>query len=78
MMADANREKSLKAFQTILEGHKDQVSKDHVIYSHIQNLYDNLLEQNLMKIVVPYSKVEISHIAELVNLKQNVVQAKYK
>jgi 26S proteasome regulatory subunit N6 len=29
-----------------------------------------------MKIVKPYSRVEISHIAELVNLPTNVVQSK--
>lgn len=75
-MANANRSKSLKDFQDILQDNKEHIARDAIIESHIQNLYDNLLQQNLMKIVVPYSRVEITHIASLVNLSTAHVQNK--
>lgn len=75
-MAGANEKKSLKDFQRILETNEELVKRDPIIESHIKNLYENLLQQNLMKIVVPYSRVEIDYVAKLVNLSPTVVQAK--
>lgn len=75
-MARAHNDKSLREFQIILEENKELIEKDEIIYSHVQNLYENLLQQNLMKIVEPYSRVEIEYIAELVNLDPSEVQSK--
>lgn len=75
-MAKAHRDKSLREFQVILEENKALIEKDPVVFSHVQDLYENLLQQNLMKIVEPYSRVEIDYIAELVNLEPNHVQSK--
>lgn len=75
-MAEANDKKSLKDFQRILEENEALVKKDPIIESHINNLYENLLQQNLMKIVVPYSRVEIDYVAKLVNLSPQIVQEK--
>lgn len=75
-ITNAHRQKSLRGFQTVLVENKEIIEKDEIIHSHVQNLYENLLQQNLMKIVKPYSRVEISYIAELVNLETGVVQSK--
>ena len=75
-MAAAHSQKSLRDFQKVLEENKELVEKDPIIDSHIKNLYENLLQQNLIKIVEPYSRVEISYIAELVNLPPAKVQSK--
>ena len=75
-MAAAHSHSSLRDFQTVLRENEELIKKDEIIYSHIQNLYENLLQQNLIKIVEPYSRVEISYVAELVNLDPAAVQSK--
>lgn len=75
-ITNAHKQKSLRGFQTVLEENKQLIEQDVFLESHIQDLYENLLQQNLMKIVKPYSRVEISYIAKLVNLETHVVQSK--
>lgn len=72
-ITNAHKQKSLRGFQTVLSENKELIEHDEIIHSHVKDLYENLLQQNLMKIVKPYSRVEISYIAELVNLEPSVV-----
>lgn len=55
-------------FLKILETYKDELLDDSFIRSHLDILYDNLLEQNLSRIIEPFSKVQIDHIAHLIKL----------
>ena len=50
---------------------------DPIIRSHFTSLYDNLLEQNLLRIVEPFSRVEVDHVAKLVGLPVLEIEAKY-
>jgi len=59
---------TLKKYQTQLVG-------DPIIKSHLKSLYDNLLEQNLCRIIEPFSRVQVEHVAKLVGL--NVVSLLY-
>lgn len=44
--------------------------------SHVERLYNSLLEDNLCKIILPYSEVQIDFIAQQIGLELLVVQAK--
>ena len=53
-----------------------ELSSDPTIRSHLAALYDTLLEQNLLRIVEPYSVVEIDHVAQQVGQGRQSVEAK--
>lgn len=53
-----------------------ELASDATIRSHLSALYDTLLEQNLLRIVEPYSVVEISYVAEAVGQERQAVEAK--
>lgn len=54
-----------------------ELSSDPTIRSHLAALYDTLLEQNLLRIVEPYSTIEIEYVAQQVGQGQQEVEAKY-
>ncbi|KAJ3331844.1 26S proteasome regulatory subunit rpn6, partial [Kappamyces sp. JEL0680] len=53
------------------------LNNDPIVRNHLAALYDTLLEQNLLRIIEPYSRVEIAHVAQLVQLPTVQVEAKY-
>jgi 26S proteasome regulatory subunit N6 len=55
---------------------RPELSDDPIIRNHLAALYDTLLEQNLMRIIEPYSRVEIGYVAETVKQPVKDVEAK--
>ena len=53
-----------------------ELSSDPTIRSHLAALYDTLLEQNLLRIVEPYSVVEVDYVAQQVGQGRQSVEAK--
>ncbi len=53
-----------------------ELSSDTTIRSHLAALYDTLLEQNLLRIVEPYSVVEVDYIAQQVGQNRRPVESK--
>lgn len=49
---------------------------DAIINSHLSDLYDSLLEQNLARLIEPFSCVEVAHIASLIDLPPALVENK--
>lgn len=47
---------------------KDELQLDPVVKSHFQSLYDGMLEKNLCRIIEPYSRVQIDHIAKTIGI----------
>ncbi|GAA5855347.1 hypothetical protein JCM8547_009043 [Rhodosporidiobolus lusitaniae] len=75
-VAKAHGERSLGEFEKVLGERKKELSDDPIIRNHLAALYDTLLEQNLVRIIEPYSRVEISHVAELVGQPRRDVENK--
>eukprot|EP00003_Mantamonas_plastica_P011835 TRINITY_DN217_c0_g1_i7.p1 TRINITY_DN217_c0_g1~~TRINITY_DN217_c0_g1_i7.p1 ORF type:complete len:285 (+),score=89.97 TRINITY_DN217_c0_g1_i7:302-1156(+) len=62
-VATAHKNRSLQEFESVLDKYDSQLRQDAIVNAHLEQLYDNLLEQNLQRIIEPFSKVEIEHIA---------------
>lgn len=75
-IADAAKDRSLEAFDKARATYGETLSTDLLIKHHIHIVYDQLLESNLLKIIEPFSCVEITHIATLINLPEKQVEKK--
>eukprot|EP00879_Flechtneria_rotunda_P002976 GHRR01003194.1.p1 GENE.GHRR01003194.1~~GHRR01003194.1.p1 ORF type:complete len:412 (+),score=154.91 GHRR01003194.1:318-1553(+) len=75
-VAKAYQDRSLKAFQACLDSYKQQLVGDAIINKHLTALYGTLLEQNLARLIEPFSRVEIAHIASLIQLPVEMVEQK--
>jgi len=51
--------RSLADFQSAMTKFKDHLENDSVVKAHFATLYDKMMEQNLCRIIEPYSKVEV-------------------
>merc|ERR1719150_587210 len=76
-IATASQKRSLADFQKILVEHKKELQDDAIIRAHLDSLYDHLLEQNLCRLIEPFSKVQVAHIASLIKLPNDVVEKKF-
>ena len=74
----AVKEKSLKLLKDNIEKNKEFFFSDHVIKYHINNLHNDLLEKNLIKIIKPYSVVEIDFVAKAIGLSYQEVLNKLR
>jgi len=75
-IANSFKKSSLSEFKAVIESNRTELEKDSVVQRHLDALYDNLLEQNLLQIIEPFSVVEISHISNLIQLEVPPVEKK--
>ena len=73
----AVKEKSIKLLKENIEKNKEYF-KDPIINYHINNLQNDLLEKNLIKIIKPYSVVEIDFVAKSIGLEYQDVLNKLR
>lgn len=75
-VAKAHANRSLEEYEQALSNYRRELGSDTFVRSHLRKLYDNLLEANLTKVIEPFSRVEISHVASLVGLDQDQIERK--
>ena len=73
----AVKEKSIKLLKENIEKNQEYF-KDPIIRYHINNLHNDLLEKNLIKIIKPYSVVEIEFVAKSIGLNYQDVLSKLR
>ena len=75
-IAVAYSNRSLKEFEAALVKYTAELKADPIIKNHFNSLYDNLLEQNLLKIIESYSCVKLSNISKIIGLNLQQVEGK--
>ncbi|KAI0211590.1 26S proteasome non-ATPase regulatory subunit 11 [Lamellibrachia satsuma] len=75
-IAQASHKRSLADFQATLTKYKLELEDDPIVRAHLDSLYDNLLEQNLCRIIEPFSRVQVEHVASLIKLPVDTVEKK--
>ena len=53
-----------------------ELQHDQLIRTHLAHLYDTLLEQNLVRVLEPYSVVDLAHVAQEVGQPVSSVESK--
>ncbi|KAK3529647.1 hypothetical protein QTP70_033720 [Hemibagrus guttatus] len=75
-VAQASKNRSLADFEKALTEYTKELRDDPIISTHLAKLYDNLLEQNLIRVIEPFSRVQITHISDLIKLSKGDVERK--
>lgn len=75
-IARAHKNRNLADFEQALKDYQKELSSDITIRTHLSALYDTLLEQNLLRIVEPYSIVEVEYVAQQVGQGRQAVEQK--
>ncbi|KAJ9217435.1 hypothetical protein DTO166G4_1066 [Paecilomyces variotii] len=75
-VARAHANRSLEEYEKALSDYRYELGGDTFIRNHLRRLYDAMLEQNLIKVIEPFSRVEIDHIAKMVGLDTQQVERK--
>ena len=75
-VARAHSERSLEAYEKALSDYRQELGSDPFIRHHLKRLYDAMLEQNLIKVIEPFSRVELAHVAKMVGLDTQQVERK--
>jgi len=75
-VAQACKNRSLADFEKALTEYRAELKDDPIINTHLATLYDNLLEQNLIRVIEPFSRVQIEHISSIIKLSKGDVERK--
>ena len=66
-VASAASNRSLAEFKTVLSKYPKELSLDPIICSHLNTLYDQMMECNLIRILEPYSRIQVSEVTRQIN-----------
>merc|ERR1711899_87207 len=63
---------AMKAVKT----YRVELEEDMIVSKHLDSLYNSMLEQNLCRIIEPYSKVQVDYVASKIGLPKTEVEKK--
>lgn len=59
-----------------MKTYKTELEEDKIVSKHLNTLYSNMLEQNLCRIIEPYSRVQVEYVAGKIELPKDQVERK--
>ncbi|GMM48218.1 proteasome regulatory particle lid subunit [Pichia kluyveri] len=75
-VSNSYKNRSLKDLENSLKIYSKELTLDPIIRSHLSDLYDSLFQKNLLKLIEPYSCIEINHICSMIGLPKDVIESK--
>jgi 26S proteasome regulatory subunit N6 len=75
-IASAASRRSLREYESVIVRYPRELQDDVLIKHHLGTLREQLLESNLIRIIEPYSCVEIEHVSTLIEMPLVVVERK--
>jgi len=76
LVAQASKNRSLADFQSTVGKYSKELKGDKIVARHLDTLYQTMLEQNLCRIIEPYSRVQVKFVAEKIDLPEPEVEKK--
>ena len=73
-IAEAYKERSLAKLIVTMAKYPKELKEDPVTKFHLDSLYEKLLENNLSRLIEPFSQVQIAHVAKLIDLPIETVE----
>merc|ERR1711992_417823 len=70
------KNRSLSDFQKAVKTYRVELEEDMIVSKHLDSLYNKMLEQNLCRIIEPYSKVQVDYVASKIGLPKTEVEKK--
>merc|ERR1719187_2747859 len=74
LVAQASKKRSLADFQSTVGKYSKELKGDKIVARHLDTLYQTMLEQNLCRIIEPYSRVQVKFVAEKIDLPEPEVE----
>lgn len=68
--------KNVVQLSKAFEKYKKEIDSDKIIAAQTELLFDQLLEQNIMKVVTPYSRLEMSYLSGKLGIDPHAVEQK--
>eukprot|EP00919_Chromeraceae_sp_WS-2016_P004994 GHVR01011843.1.p1 GENE.GHVR01011843.1~~GHVR01011843.1.p1 ORF type:complete len:352 (-),score=75.11 GHVR01011843.1:391-1446(-) len=75
-VARSLKQRNLKLFELALSTHRNVLEDDCIVHHHLKTLHETLTEENIRRILEPYSKVDIAHVAASTGLSVFETQSK--
>lgn len=72
------KKRNLCAYNEILHNNAIVLETDGYVSRHLLQLYNTLLDQNILKIIEPYSHIKIQYISNKMNLTEDIVETKLR
>ena len=74
-LVSAYQNNDINTFESILKSNQKSIMEDTFIREHIEDLLRNIRTQVLIKLIKPYTKINIQFIAKELNIDQNEVES---